>query len=288
MLELQPRDSQAGEGAGAAREEKVKAVLEEILERVTDEFNIPELAARAQERTPYVVVVLQECERMNVLLRELQGSLRELDLGLKGELTMTSNMENLQNALYLDTVPESWARRAYPSTAGLAAWFSDLLNRIRELEAWTGDFAMPSTVWLTGFFNPQSFLTAVMQSTARKNEWPLDQMALQCDVTKKNREELRSPPREGAHVHGLFMEGARWDAQAGIITEGRLKDLTPPMPVVLLRAIPADKQDCRGVYPCPLYKTCQRGPTYVWTFHLKTKEKPAKWVLAGVALLLQI
>uniref|UniRef100_A0A8D1A5Y0 Dynein axonemal heavy chain 9 n=1 Tax=Sus scrofa TaxID=9823 RepID=A0A8D1A5Y0_PIG len=288
VLELQPRDSQAGEGAGAAREEKVKAVLEEILERVTDEFNIPELAARAQERTPYVVVVLQECERMNVLLRELQGSLRELDLGLKGELTMTSNMENLQNALYLDTVPESWARRAYPSTAGLAAWFSDLLNRIRELEAWTGDFAMPSTVWLTGFFNPQSFLTAVMQSTARKNEWPLDQMALQCDVTKKNREELRSPPREGAHVHGLFMEGARWDAQAGIITEGRLKDLTPPMPVVLLRAIPADKQDCRGVYPCPLYKTCQRGPTYVWTFHLKTKEKPAKWVLAGVALLLQI
>uniref|UniRef100_A0A8D0X9B8 Dynein axonemal heavy chain 9 n=1 Tax=Sus scrofa TaxID=9823 RepID=A0A8D0X9B8_PIG len=288
VLELQPRDSQAGEGAGAAREEKVKAVLEEILERVTDEFNIPELAARAQERTPYVVVVLQECERMNVLIRELQGSLRELDLGLKGELTMTSNMENLQNALYLDTVPESWARRAYPSTAGLAAWFSDLLNRIRELEAWTGDFAMPSTVWLTGFFNPQSFLTAVMQSTARKNEWPLDQMALQCDVTKKNREELRSPPREGAHVHGLFMEGARWDAQAGIITEGRLKDLTPPMPVVLLRAIPADKQDCRGVYPCPLYKTCQRGPTYVWTFHLKTKEKPAKWVLAGVALLLQI
>uniref|UniRef100_A0A8D1JYJ5 Dynein axonemal heavy chain 9 n=1 Tax=Sus scrofa TaxID=9823 RepID=A0A8D1JYJ5_PIG len=288
VLELQPRDSQAGEGAGAAREEKVKAVLEEILERVTDEFNIPELAARAQERTPYVVVVLQECERMNVLLRELQGSLRELDLGLKGELTMTSNMENLQNALYLDTVPEPWARRAYPSTAGLAAWFSDLLNRIRELEAWTGDFAMPSTVWLAGFFNPQSFLTAVMQSTARKNEWPLDQMALQCDVTKKNREELRSPPREGAHVHGLFMEGARWDAQAGIITEGRLKDLTPPMPVVLLRAIPADKQDCRGVYPCPLYKTCQRGPTYVWTFHLKTKEKPVKWVLAGVALLLQI
>ena len=62
---------------------QVKAVLEEILERVTDEFNIPELAARAQERTPYVVVVLQECERMNVLLRELQGSLRELDLGLK-------------------------------------------------------------------------------------------------------------------------------------------------------------------------------------------------------------
>ncbi|XP_059938625.1 dynein axonemal heavy chain 9 isoform X2 [Mesoplodon densirostris] len=227
VLELQPRDSQARDGAGAAREEK-------------------------------------------------------------GELTMTSDMENLQDALYLDTVPEPWARCAYPSTAGLAAWFLDLLNRIKELEAWTGDFTMPSTVWLTGFFNPQSFLTAIMQSTARKNEWPLDQMALQCDVTKKNREEFRSPPREGAYIHGLFMEGARWDAQAGIITEGKLKELTSPMPVLLLKAIPADKQDCCSVYPCPVYKTCQRGPTYVWTLHLKTKEKPSKWVLAGVALLLQV
>ena len=76
--------------------------------------------------------------------------------------------------------------------------------------------------------------------------------------------------------------------QAGIITEGKLMELTPPMPVLLLKAIPADKQDCRRIYPCPVYKTRQRGPTYVWTFHLKTKEKPSKWVLAGVALLLQV
>uniref|UniRef100_A0A8C0JJH6 Dynein axonemal heavy chain 9 n=2 Tax=Canis lupus dingo TaxID=286419 RepID=A0A8C0JJH6_CANLU len=287
VLELQPRDSHAGDRAGATREEKVKALLEEILERVTDEFNMAELMAKVEERTPYIVVAFQECERMNILTREIQRSLRELDLGLKGELTMTSDMETLQNALYLDTVPESWTRRAYPSTAGLGTWFLDLLNRIKELEAWIGDFAMPSTVWLTGFFNPQSFLTAIMQSTARKNEWPLDKMALQCDVTKKNREDFKSPPREGAYIHGLFMEGARWDIQAGIITDAKLKDLTPPMPVMFIKAIPADKQDHRSVYPCPVYKTCQRGPTYVWTFNLKTKEKPSKWVLAGVALLLQ-
>ncbi|KAM7067437.1 dynein axonemal heavy chain 9 [Molossus nigricans] len=288
VLELQPRDSYAGDGAGATREEKVKALLEEILERVTDEFNIPELMAKVEERTPYVAVAFQECERMNILTREIQRSLRELNLGLKGKLTMTSDMENLQNNLYLDTVPEPWARRAYPSTAGLAGWFLDLLSRIKELEAWISDFAMPSTVWLTGFFNPQSFLTAIMQSMARKNEWPLDQMTLQCDVTKKHREEFRSPPREGAYIHGLFMEGARWDVQAGVITEAKLKDLTPPMPVMFIKAIPTDKQDCRSVYPCPVYKTCQRGPTYVWTFNLKTKESPSKWVLAGVALLLQI
>lgn len=62
---------------------QVKVLLEEILERVTDEFNIPELMAKVEERTPYIVVAFQECERMNVLTREIQRSLRELDLGLK-------------------------------------------------------------------------------------------------------------------------------------------------------------------------------------------------------------
>lgn len=46
-----------------------------------------------------------------------------------------------------------------------------------------------------------------------RNEWPLDSMCLQCDVTKKNREDFSSPPREGAYIHGLYMEGARWDTQ---------------------------------------------------------------------------
>ncbi|XP_068120655.1 dynein axonemal heavy chain 9 isoform X3 [Hyperolius riggenbachi] len=288
VLEMQPRDSSMGDGGGVTREEKVKATLDEILEKLPEEFNILELMGKVEERTPYIVVAFQECERMNMLTSEIKRSLKELNLGLKGELTMTSDMENLQNAIYLDQVPESWTKRAYPSMAGLAGWFVDLLSRIKELETWTSDFALPSAVWLAGFFNPQSFLTAIMQSMARKNEWPLDKMTLQCDVTKKNREDFSSPPREGAYVHGLFMEGARWDTQTGIITDARLKDLTPAMPVIFIKAIPVDKQDTRNVYACPVYKTRQRGPTYVWTFNLKTKENPSKWVLAGVALLLQI
>ncbi|NXQ15458.1 DYH9 protein, partial [Peucedramus taeniatus] len=288
LLELQPRDSSTGHGAVGTQEEMVQALLEEMLEKLTDEFNMAELMARVEERTPYAVVALQECERMNALTAEMRRSLAELELGLKGELTMTSDMETLQNSLFLGTVPESWVKRSYPSTASLGSWFADLLARISELEAWTRDFSLPSTLWLGGFFNPQSILTAIMQTTARKNRWSLDKMTLQCDVTKKSREDFASAPREGAYVHGLFMEGARWDVQVGTIMEARLKELTPAMPVVFIKAISDDKQDTRGLYPCPLYKTRQRGPTYVWTFNLKTKENPSKWVLAGVALLLQI
>ncbi|XP_074870532.1 dynein axonemal heavy chain 17 isoform X2 [Carettochelys insculpta] len=288
VLEMQPKESDAGGGTGVSREEKVKQVLDEIIEKLPEPFNMLEIVAKAAEKTPYVVVAFQECERMNILTNEIRRSLKELNLGLKGELTITTDMEELSNALFYDNVPESWTHRAYPSLLGLGAWYADLLLRVRELEAWTTDFALPTTVWLAGFFNPQSFLTAIMQSMARKNEWPLDKMCLSVEVTKKNREDMTAPPREGSYVHGLFMEGARWDIPTGVIADARLKELTPSMPVIFIRAIPVDRMDTKNVYECPVYKTRMRGPTYIWTFNLKTKEKPAKWILAAVALLLQV
>uniref|UniRef100_A0A673VKH9 Dynein axonemal heavy chain 17 n=1 Tax=Suricata suricatta TaxID=37032 RepID=A0A673VKH9_SURSU len=287
VLEMQPKETDSGAGTGVSREEKVKAMLDEILEKIPETFNMAEIMAKAAEKTPYVVVAFQECERMNILTNEMRRSLKELSLGLKGELTITTDMEDLSLALFYDTVPDTWVARAYPSMMGLAAWFADLLLRIRELEAWTTDFALPTSVWLAGFFNPQSFLTAIMQSMARKNEWPLDKMCLSVEVTKKNREDMTAPPREGAYVYGLFMEGARWDTQTGVIAEARLKELTPAMPVIFIKAIPVDRMDTKNIYECPVYKTRIRGPTYVWTFNLKTKEKAAKWILAAVALLLQ-
>ncbi|KAJ8736094.1 hypothetical protein PYW08_006750 [Mythimna loreyi] len=292
IFEMQPRDAQASGAATVTREDKVKQMLDEIIEKLPEEFNMTEIMGKVEERTPYVIVAFQECERMNYLTGEMKRSLRELDLGLKGELTITSDMEDLENALFLDQVPAIWSSRAYPSLLGLSAWFVDLTLRLRELETWATDFVLPASVWLGGFFNPQSLLTAIMQSTARKYELPLDKMCLQCDVTKKMKEEFtiadtRSAPRDGAFIHGLLMEGARWDQQAGIIMDSKLKDLFPPMPVINVRAITQDKQDLRNMYECPVYKTRTRGPTYVWTFNLKTKDKPAKWTLAGVALLLQ-
>ena len=49
-------------------------------------------------------MAFQECERMNNLMKEMKRSLRELDLGLKGELTITSDMEDLSNCLFFDQV----------------------------------------------------------------------------------------------------------------------------------------------------------------------------------------
>ena len=110
---------------------QVKAVLEEILERVTDEFNLPELMARAEERTPYVVVTLQECERMNMLTRQMQRSLRELDLGLKvGESRLGTGHQgaaaSLPRKVPLLETKCGWATGVGETGSGAGIWAGGL------------------------------------------------------------------------------------------------------------------------------------------------------------------
>lgn len=38
---------------------------------------------KMEELTPYTIVALQECERMNKLMGEIRRSLKEVELGMK-------------------------------------------------------------------------------------------------------------------------------------------------------------------------------------------------------------
>ena len=58
---------------------------------------------------------------------------------------------------------------------------------------------------------------------------------------------MQSPPREGAYIHGLFMEGARWDINIGSIVESKMKELHPMMPVMFIKALTQDKNENRYV-----------------------------------------
>jgi len=73
-----------------------------------------------------------------------------------------------------------------------------------------------------------------------------------------------------------------------LLAEAKLKELTAPVPVMFVKAIPVDRQETKHIYECPLYRTRERGPTFIWTFNIKSKEKKSKWILAGVALLLEV
>ena len=48
VLEMQPREFDDSEGAGMSREDKVRAVIEDLMERCPEEYNIPELMTRVR------------------------------------------------------------------------------------------------------------------------------------------------------------------------------------------------------------------------------------------------
>ena len=140
--------------------------------------------------------------------------------GMKGQLNMSQPMEDLIKAIGINQWPGRnpfsqcrWESKAWPSMKNLLSEYNDMLLRVAQLVSWTSELVTPYSVWLPGLFNPTSYLTAVMQVTARRTGMPLDQMTTETHVTTFMRPEtIDYYPTDGAFIHGLYIEGARWPA----------------------------------------------------------------------------
>jgi len=292
VLELQPPTSATGSTSSEATsvQARVQIVLDGILERVKGiSFHLDDIAQQiVDERGPFQNVFLQECDRMNILVREINRSLRELSQGLAGELQMSERMEQLQNSLFFNRIPRSWEVLAYPSERGLLSWVENLVDRASQLQDWTEEPSqVPMVVSIDKLFNPQSFLTAIMQKTAQKQKLELDKLVIQTEVTRKTPDEVDTRSRDGAYITGLYLEGARFNVNSGVLEEAAPREMFFAMPVISCKAILVDKMERSGFYRCPVYKTEKRGPTYVFTANLRTKLPAEKWVLAGTTLVME-
>lgn len=55
---MQPRDAGESSGVVLSREEKVKAVIEDLLDKLPEEFNIPELMSKVSDLNYYFLCKL--------------------------------------------------------------------------------------------------------------------------------------------------------------------------------------------------------------------------------------
>lgn len=109
-----------------------------------------------------------QIHRYNVLLRTIKASLVELEKGIKGLVVMSSDLEEVFNCIHKAQVPPLWGK-AYPSQKALGAWTRDLILRVDQFSQWATTTHPPVLFWLSGFTFPTGFLTAVLQTAARKN-----------------------------------------------------------------------------------------------------------------------
>ena len=109
-----------------------------------------------------------QIHRYNVLLGSIKASLVELEKGIKGLVVMSSDLEEIFNCIHKAQVPPLWSN-AYPSQKALGAWTRDLIVRVEQFSQWATTSHPPVLFWLSGFTFPTGFLTAVLQTAARKN-----------------------------------------------------------------------------------------------------------------------
>ena len=75
---------QGGSGAGGSKKDDgVVIILNDLKARHPKGYIMIDIVGKIKEKSPYIVVALQECERMNGLLFEIERSLKELEMGLQ-------------------------------------------------------------------------------------------------------------------------------------------------------------------------------------------------------------
>ena len=140
-----------------------------MLSRLPPDFDLEgvEFSFHNNPKDSMNTVLLQEVIRFNRLIHVVRSSLLDIGKAVKGLVVMSWELDGLANSLYNNQVPAMWESKAYPSLKPLVLWQEDLQRRASFVDDWVQN-GLPATFWVSGFFFPQAFLTAILQNFARK------------------------------------------------------------------------------------------------------------------------
>ncbi|NWU06378.1 DYH5 protein, partial [Cephalopterus ornatus] len=237
IVSIQPKDSSSG--GGETREAVVQRLADEMLEKLPPDYNPHEVKVQLQKMgaiQPINIFLRQEIDRMQHVISRVRTTLTDLKLAIDGTIIMSEELQDALDNMYDARIPKLWFRISWESTT-LGFWFTELLERNQQFSSWLQD-GRPNQFWMTGFFNPQGFLTAMRQETTRMNlakGWALDSVVLHNEVTKMMKEDVVGPPPAdigGVYIYGLYLEGAGWDRRNSKLIESPPKVLFTSLPVV--------------------------------------------------------
>ncbi|KAJ8919734.1 hypothetical protein NQ315_006262 [Exocentrus adspersus] len=286
MLAIQPKES--GGGGGESRETVVGRQASDMLSKLPkdyDPFEVKERLRLMNHLNPLNIFLRQEIDRMQKVIFLVRTTLKDLLLAVEGTIIMSESLGDALDNIYDAKVPFIWRRGSWEAST-LGFWFTELVERDNQFRNWCFN-GRPPCFWMTGFFNPQGFLTAMKQEVARAHKgWALDQVTLFNEVTKNVKEEINKGPAEGVYVYGLFIDGAGWDRRHARLSESINKVLYTALPVVHVFAVYCTPPPTANIYVCPVYKKSRRtGLNYITVLYLQTAKPPEHWTLRGVALL---
>eukprot|EP00898_Chlorokybus_atmophyticus_P005691 jgi/Chlat1/6122/Chrsp409S05665 len=292
IIDTQPKN--ASSSTGLSREETVDRIAEDLLSKVPPPFKVEDTKEKLKKlpgslNAPLNVHLKQETDRLNTIINMCTQSLKNLRLAVAGTIALSGTLIDALDALFDGRIPKAWLAKSWDASA-LGVWFNGLLQRYDQLNRWLNT-GRPKAFWLTGFFNPQGFLTAMKQEVARKHaaeKWALDDVVMASEVTfpAKEVENLREGPNEGVYVYGLYLDGCAWNAKENRLVDPEPKKLYCALPLLYVTGVLATNKRTDQQYSCPTYRVKARtGQHFVANFDLRSEDPPSKWILRGVSLL---
>jgi len=138
---------------------------------------------------------------------------------------------------------------------------------------------------------PESYIAAIVQTAARKNQWPLDKVTFSTQVTKwQNIDDFNEVIQGVCLIEGLYLEGSSWDSTNHCLIEQSNKQQMQPMPLIKIIPVESYQSNMNNYLPTPVYVTSDRrnamGVGFVFEANLPTNRHLSHWILNGVCLLL--
>lgn len=235
-------------------------------------------------------VLTQELIRFNGLINIIRNSLKDLKKAIKGEILLSSQLEEALKSLFDGKVPLLWKGKSYPSLKPLGSYVQDLKQRLEFFQNWIND-GIPPFYWINKFFFTQGFLTGALQNYARKYQIPIDKLLFDYEIIQ---EDNPPSPVDGINVCGMYIEGCKWNHQTRLLDESDLKILFVKCPMIWFKPCLKDEIKNYPNYNCPVYKTSERRGTLSTTGHstnfvtfirLPSDKPQSHWIKRGVAMI---
>lgn len=302
LLRMSPKEQEGHQ----YMDSEIASVATEMIKiiPISDHCNFPFQVSEIRENlirvddtevlSPCNVVLVQELEQYNKLCSCMHSSLNSLLKALKGEIGMSDQLEEMADSIMKGFLPDLWAKATTSSTKKLSTWISNFRKRYEQYKEWTQS-GQPKVIWLSGLHYPECFLSALLQTTCRKEGWALDETILYTVVTKfTDRKMLHSIENsmEGTLIDGLFLEGASWDIDNSRLTHQSGNDLTTELPIIKLVPMRKKTLGKHKYYRAPVYLTKSRrnanGKGLVFEALLDTDIHHSFWILRGLAIIMNL
>lgn len=181
-------------------DEVVIALAADILSKIPTQFDVKEVSKKYPilYMNSMNTVLCQELIKFNDLTRVIMDTLINVQRAIKGQVLMSTELEEVYISMSVGKVPKAWDRKSYPSLKPLGSYVNDLLVRLQFLSDWIEHDA-PNVFWISGFFFTQSFLTAVLQNYARLHKIPIDKVDFQFEVTRFE-SSVEETPSSGVYI----------------------------------------------------------------------------------------